>query len=408
MVAGYVALYLLLAHLQTDDGKPAVLIILDWLCKLGSLGALFWFLFRLVNVLKVRLQRWTEHSQNKWDDVMAVLVIRALRLVIPLIGVLLVAPVLNISPESNYFFKQAASLLLILAIGVIFYQLVDALEGAVLRQFRTDVEDNLEARKINTQVKVLKKLAIVAIVIFTAASMLMMFESFRRLGTSIMASAGVIGIVVGFAAQKSIATVVAGFQIAMTQPIRLDDVVIVEGEWGRIEEITLTYVVVRIWDLRRLILPIGYFIEHPFQNWTRVSADILGSVFLYLDYTVPLQAVREELTRLLEQSPYWDKKVNVVQVTDAKERTIEVRALMSASDSSQAWNLRCEVREKLLDFLRQNYPGSLPRLRAELHPLPEFKDANSDTPKRLTKPRTTNNHAPSSRHKKPTRRRAAR
>jgi hypothetical protein len=163
--------------------------------------------------------------------------------------------------------------------------------------------------------------------------MLMVFESVRQFGASILASAGIAGIIIGFAAQRSIATLLAGFQIALTQPIRVDDVVIVENEWGRIEEITLTYVVVRIWDLRRLIVPITHFIEQPFQNWTRVSADILGTVFLYVDYTVPVDALRAELTRILRRRALWDGKVNVLQVTDAKEHTLEVRALASAADA---------------------------------------------------------------------------
>src|SRR5690606_23087036 len=150
------------------------------------------------------------------------------------------------------------------------------------------------------------------------------------------------------------------------------DVVIVENEWGRIEEITLTYVVVKIWDLRRLVLPITYFIEKPFQNWTRTSSDILGTVFLHVDYNVPLGELRDELNRILETSPLWDRKVNVLQVTDAKERTLELRALASARDAGQAWDLRCEVREKLITFIQKNYPGSLPRYRAlveELRPV---------------------------------------
>jgi small-conductance mechanosensitive channel len=207
---------------------------------------------------------------------------------------------------------------------------------------------------------------VTAIGVFALASMLMVFESARQFGASILASAGIAGIIVGFAAQQSIATLLAGFQIAMTQPIRVDDVVIVENEWGRIEEITLTYVVVRIWDLRRLVLPITYFIERPFQNWTRSSADILGTVFLHADYSVPLDALRAELTRILAASPYWDGKVNVLQVTDAKEHTLEIRALASAADASLAWDLRCEVREKLIEFLQRHHPESLPQLRASI------------------------------------------
>jgi hypothetical protein len=202
--------------------------------------------------------------------------------------------------------------------------------------------------------------------IFALASMLMVFDSVRQFGASILASAGIAGIVVGFAAQRSIATLLAGFQIALTQPIRVDDVVIVENEFGRVEEITLTYVVVRVWDLRRLVVPISYFIEQPFQNWTRSSADILGTVFLYVDYGVPLDSLRAELTRVLKASRFWDGKVNVLQVTDAKEHTLELRALASAADASLAWDLRCEIREQLVGFIQRTYPESLPRFRASL------------------------------------------
>jgi small-conductance mechanosensitive channel len=188
----------------------------------------------------------------------------------------------------------------------------------------------------------------------------------RQLGTAILASAGIIGVVVGMAAQRTISTFIAGLQIAFTQPIRVDDVVIVENEWGRIEEITLTYVVVRIWDLRRLVVPITYFIEKPFQNWTRVTADILGTVFIYVDYTVSVDAVREQLQKILNDCELWDKKVCVLQVTNTTEKTVELRALMSAEDASKAWTLRCHVREKLVEFVQKNYPNALPKIRAEL------------------------------------------
>jgi small-conductance mechanosensitive channel len=257
----------------------------------------------------------------------------------------------------------------VLLIGVVAFvllQVIDAASAIVLQQYRLDVRDNLRARAITTQVLVLKKVAITSVGLFTLASMLMVFDSVRQFGASILASAGIAGIIVGFAAQRSIATLLAGFQIALTQPIRVDDVVIVENEWGKVEDITLTYVVVRIWDLRRLVVPITYFIERPFQNWTRTSADILGTVFLSVDYSVPLDALRAELTRILEASPLWDRKVNVLQVTEAKERSVEVRVLVSAADASLAWDLRCDVREKLLTFLQRNYPASLPRVRATL------------------------------------------
>lgn len=369
----YAVAKLLLGH--WEERTPSfVFVLLRWLRHAGSLAALFWLLFGLISVVERRLQHWAQRTPSKWDNIFAALIVRALRLLTPLVGVILVLPTLPISAESHNLFKQVSSLLLIGAIGFICYELVNTLEQAVLNQFRIDVRDNLAARKIETQVKVLKKIAVVVIGLFTVASMLMVFDSIRHLGASLLASAGVVGVIVGFAAQKSIATVLAGMQIAITQPIRIDDVVIVEGEWGRIEEITLTYVVVLIWDLRRLILPITYFIEKPFQNWTRVSADLLGTVFLYVDYTVPVQELRAELDRILEGHPLWDRKVKGVQVTDTtKDHTIEVRILVSAADASAQWDLRCDVREKLIDFLQRKHPNSLPQLRAEWR-FPEKKD----------------------------------
>ncbi len=240
------------------------------------------------------------------------------------------------------------------------------LSDVVLLRFKVDVKDNLRARKIHTQLNVLRRIIIIVIVIIALSCILMTFPRIRQLGTAILASAGIVGIVVGLAAQRTIGTFIAGLQIAFTQPIRMDDVVIVEGEWGRIEEITLTYVVVRIWDLRRLIIPITYFIEKPFQNWTRMSADILGTVYLYADHTVPVDAIRAELKHILEGAEEWDRKVCGLQVTNTSERAVELRALMSAADASLAWNLRCTVREKLIEFIQKSYPQALPRFRAEL------------------------------------------
>lgn len=243
---------------------------------------------------------------------------------------------------------------------------VSTIKELVLRRYDVSKEDNLAARKIYTQFGVIQKVLVTLILTLAGASVLMSFEPIRQLGVSLLASAGVAGIILGFAAQKSIANIFAGLQIAITQPIRLDDVVIVEGEWGWIEEINLTYVVVKIWDERRLILPISYFIEKPFQNWTRTSAQLLGTVFLYTDYRVPLEPLRAELSRILASTPLWDGRVDLIQITNATERTMEVRILLSSATSPKAWNLRCLVREKLLIFLQENYPDSLPRARVEL------------------------------------------
>jgi small-conductance mechanosensitive channel len=235
----------------------------------------------------------------------------------------------------------------------------------LLSKYDISEADNLRARTIQTQFRVVQRIAVLIIVVLALGGILMSFDTFRLIGTSLLASAGIAGIIIGFSAQKTLSTIVAGIQIAFTQPIRIDDVVIVEGEWGRIEEITLTYVVVRIWDLRRLVVPITYFLEQPFQNWTRTESDILGSVFLFTDYTVPVEALREELDRICreETAGLWDGEVCLLQVTDASERAMTLRALVSARDAGSAWDLRCLVREKLLQFLQQEYPEALPRVR---------------------------------------------
>lgn len=267
-------------------------------------------------------------------------------------------------PKIFELFSKVLYIALVIAFAALLIRTIPVFEDYVYHAFDIQKTDNLRERKIRTQLQFIRKLAISLIIILTVAAILLSFENMRKIGSYLLTSVGVGGIIVGFAAQKSLGNLFAGFQIAFTQPIRIDDVLIVEGEWGRVEEITLTYVVVCIWDQRRLILPITYFIEKPFQNWTRISADILGTVFIHADYTLPIEAVRNELTRLLESNDLWDKRVNVLQVTDSKENTIELRALMSASNSSHAFDLRCFVRENLVSFIQKNYPESLPKMRA--------------------------------------------
>lgn len=262
--------------------------------------------------------------------------------------------------------SAAAKILAIVFLAWLAMRIVNIAAALIARKFDIHRKDNLRARGVLTQIMVAKRIAKFVIVILSLISVFFMFEELRGLGLSLLASAGVAGLIVGFAAQKALGNLLAGIQIAITQPIRIDDVVIVEGEWGWIEEITLTYVVVRIWDLRRLVLPISYFLEKPFQNWTRTSADILGTVFLYTDYTVPVDAIREKVTELLQTAEGWDGKVNGVQVTDCKPDVMEIRVLVSAPDSSIAWNLRCYLREKLIDFIQAEYPSALPRTRAQL------------------------------------------
>jgi small-conductance mechanosensitive channel len=371
------AVVTLLADFPDNTLAARGLTIVAALRGLGTLLGLAWLLSRIARTLEALLTSYTTRTQAEWDDVLLPFAGRALRLILPILALILGTPALAVSQDAQNVIQNAVSLALIGTIGFLLVQFVNAMAELVLKRYRLDVSDNRVARGVYTQVMVLKKIAITIIAVFAIASMLMVFQSVRQLGTAMIASAGVAGIVIGFAAQKSLGTLLAGFQIAMTQPIRIDDVVIVEGEWGRIEEITLTYVVVSIWDLRRLVVPITYFIEKPFQNWTRTSSDILGSVTLQVDYVVPVDAVRQEFTRILQASPNWDHKVNVLQVTDARERTIELRALASSSDASKSWDLRCEVREKLIAFIQKNYPESLPRLRTHFERPPSSQTATA-------------------------------
>lgn len=240
-----------------------------------------------------------------------------------------------------------------------------------LRRFKLDAEDNLLARKHATQTRILGWVANVLIVTVAFAAVMMTFEGVRQYGVSLLASAGAAGLVVGLALQPMLKNLFAGIQLAVTQPIRLDDAVLVEGEWGNVEEITSTYVVVRVWDLRRLILPLSYFMEHPFQNWTRENASLIGSVTIYLDYGVPVEVLRAKVKEIAAASPLWNRKVVAVQVTDFKQDVMEVRILVSASNSGRAFDLRCEVREKLAAFLQADYPQALPRRRMDLVGVPD-------------------------------------
>lgn len=235
--------------------------------------------------------------------------------------------------------------------------------AGVLERHPVTVEDNLNARRIQTQTNVLSRSAQVVVIIAGAAMALMTFPSARQVGASLLASAGVVGLVAGIAARPVFSNLIAGLQIALAQPIRLDDVLIVKGEWGRVEDITGTYVVLKIWDERRMVIPLQWFIENPFENWTRTGSQILGTVFLYLDYATPIEPLREEARRLTEGAPEWDQRVFSVQVTDVTEKAMQVRILVSARDSGKAFDLRCRLREGLLAFLAREHPHCLPLVR---------------------------------------------
>jgi small-conductance mechanosensitive channel len=346
------------------------------------------------------LDRFTDAPLHNWAGA---LIVTALALVLAFgvywVGARIVRRIARPYPSTTVFLrhigKPVAAVLMIVALEVIWWEAPDTLHlivplrdaaafaligaitwlsvrsaaaigEAIIQAHPLDTADNLQARRIHTQARVLARSVMVVIVIVGIGGALMTFPNVRQIGASLLASAGVAGLVAGIAARPVLGNLIAGLQIALSQPIRLDDVVVIQGEWGRIEEITGTYVSVRLWDQRRLIVPLQWFIENPFSNWTRSSAQIIGTVFLYVDYRMPLEPLREELGRIVEEAPEWDKRVQVLQVTDATERAMQLRVLVSSSDSGLNWDLRCRVREGLLNFVQTHYPQYLPRARAEV------------------------------------------
>ncbi|GAA0560230.1 mechanosensitive ion channel family protein [Chitinophaga japonensis] len=290
---------------------------------------------------------------------------------LPILVLNMVIPLMTLGSEEQRLLSKIVEVSLIVSFGYILIGAVKVFEDYIMHAYDLRKSDNLRERKIRTQLQFLRKLSISVIVILVVCAVLLSFDNLRKIGTGLLTGVGVGGIIVGFAAQRSLGNFLAGLQIAFTQPIRIDDVLVVEGEWGRVEEITLTYVVVGIWDQRKLILPINYFIEKPFQNWTRTGSAILGTVFLYLDYAAPIEALRAEFSRLVEDHPLWDKRVKVLQITNTTEQTMEVRLLVSASNSGRAFDLRCDLREKMIAFIKEKYPESLPRTRASIEKEPE-------------------------------------
>ncbi len=346
-----------------------------WQDVLISLGLVFGAAFvglavhRILYLVASRVTRLEDGWWGSAGVLNAALVRRSrrpARLIIPLVAMILVLPLVPVSSHVVHPARHAIGLGLIGAFAWLIVAMVDVVDDMAEARFRMDVEDNLTARRLRTQVQVLRRIAVIVVGIIALAAMLMTFPNIRRIGESLFASAGLAALVAGLAARPTLTSLIAGIQIALTEPIRLDDVVIVEGEYGRIEEIGSTYVVVRVWDQRRLVVPLTYFIEQPFQNWTRQSANIMGTVYLYTDYNVPVDEVRSELRRILERSEKWDGKVCGLQVTDSTAQVMELRALLSAPDSSVAWDLRCLVREELIRFVRERYPESLPRTRADV------------------------------------------
>jgi small-conductance mechanosensitive channel len=281
----------------------------------------------------------------------------------PLMAALIAIPDLTFPPDVDDVLVKMAAIATVIAVAWAIIASIGLYADLVKHQYKLDVEDNLRARQVETRIDILGRTAVTIVVLIAFALAAMVFPVVRVLGTTLLASAGVAGIVLGIAARPLFENLIAGVQLALAQPIRIDDVVIVEGEYGHIEQIASTFVVVRIWDQRRMVLPLTYFIEKPFQNWTRTGSALLGTVFLYVDYSVQLQPLRDFLPKLLEAEPKWDGAVSGIQVTDAKESTVELRVLVSARNSADLFDLRCNVRERLIGFLHENHPTTLPTTR---------------------------------------------
>lgn len=336
----------------------------DWATSLIILGVAP-FLANLLHRLLFRLvTNWVAHMDLFWRALVA-RTEGPTRFAFLIGGVSLAARIAPLPDAWAEIVQQILSVGFIALLGWMALTAFHVWMVVHLRRFKLDAADNLLARKHVTQTRMLQRVANVLIVVVTASIALMTFDSVRQYGVSLLASAGAAGLIVGLALQPVLKNLIAGIQLAITQPIRIDDALIVENEWGNVEEITSTYVVVRLWDWRRLILPLSYFIEKPFQNWTRENANLIGTVMLYLDHTAPVAEIRRKTEEVLNASPLWDKRVVAVQVTDFKQTTMELRILASAGSAPQAFDLRCEIREKIIAFLQREHPHALPRFRTE-------------------------------------------
>ncbi len=301
-----------------------------------------------------------------WDDQLVELVPGLLAVVLSLVVFGVAAPLLDPAPAAATGVDVAVHTLAIVALTVLAMRLL-TVAGVLLENYLTrNVEDENRKRSVRTQVAVPRGILRVVVVVIGVALVFLQFDVVRSIGISLLASAGLAGVVIGLAAQKAVGNLLAGVQLALFQPVRIGDAVVVEGEWGWVEEIGLTHVVIKVWDLRRLVLPVGYFLDKPFQNWTRGASDLLGTVMVYADYTVPVDGIRAELTEILKGTPLWDGRAQGVQVTNLTANGVEVRVLVSAADGGKLWDLRCLVREKLLAWLQTAGRPHLPVERVEL------------------------------------------
>lgn len=344
-------------QLEAHAGSAALFLL--WAA--AGFGA--WGLFEIIGLSETRLLAKAKASSSRLDDFFYAFSGIVLRGLIPLLLLLCIYDPLIFPVNFRYWVEKIPPLTIIFAIGWILCRTAAVSERVVLSGM--EVSPDLESRGLITRIRLLRRIAVVIIGLFTVASALMIFEPLRHLGTSLLASAGVLGIVLGLAAQRTFGNLFAGVQIAFSQPIRIGDQLKIEGEVGVVEEITLTYVVVKLWDLRRLMLPISYFIENPFQNWTRTSTNIIGTVMIYVDFTAPVAVLRDRFRSIVESSSHWNRNTCALHVTSCDDVCMQLRLIASAPTAGESFELQCEIREKMLDCLRREFPQALPRARNE-------------------------------------------
>jgi small-conductance mechanosensitive channel len=302
---------------------------------------------------------------------------RPSRAIFILTCILLVVPVIPGLPDNiDATIRHVVVMAIVAALGWFFIGVVYVFQAGLLRKYDLTAADNIRARRVHTQFQVFRRILIGFVLVITGGALLWTFNDPRiwHYGSGLLASAGIASLILASAAKSTASNLLAGIQIAFTEPIRIDDVVVIQGNWGKIEEITSAYVVLKIWDLRRLIVPLSYFIENPIENWTRESAEILGSSFLYVDYSIPVAELRQEFNRVVKADPLWDGKVLGLQVTNLTEHTMELRCLMSSADSSKSFDLRCNVREAMTAYIQQHYPNAFPTTRFAARPDPGSGD----------------------------------
>ncbi len=321
---------------------------------------------RLIYVTNRRLRALAAGDSSHWESIVAVLCADALQVGIPLIAMIFVVGRIGLPPSLTANSRDIIDTLVILATGYLACRQVNLAADKIIQSHRVRGGVDVRSRALYTEVSALRRAILFVLAFLTVATAMIFCAPLRHVGTSLLASAGLVTVLAGVVVQRSLGHLFAGFQLALTQPILLDDLVVVEGELGRVEEITLAYVVVHLWDQRRLVVPITHFLEKPFENWTRRSPELLGTVFLYFDYHLPVNELRTEFFRYLDAHPAWDKRSRSLVVTDAKETSMQIRALVSAADPERLWNLRCDVREALISFVREKHPTHLVRTRVAI------------------------------------------